>query len=77
MAEAVVDHPSAFAFELMNEPMTIRRTAMFDTWVGCAKEITKVIPEASVMVADVGEGSVLPKLITDLTGGEELISKDA
>lgn len=32
MAEAVVDHPSAIASELMNEPMTLRRTAMFDTW---------------------------------------------
>ena len=26
MAEAVQDHPSAFAMEWMNEPMTIRRT---------------------------------------------------
>ena len=40
MAEAVVDHPSAFGFELMNEPMTIWRTSMFDTWVKCAKNIT-------------------------------------
>jgi len=40
MAEAVADHPSAFGFELMNEPMTLRRTSMFDTWVECAKTIT-------------------------------------
>mmetsp|Transcript_134145 Transcript_134145/g.199550 ORF Transcript_134145/g.199550 Transcript_134145/m.199550 type:complete len:104 (+) Transcript_134145:843-1154(+) len=77
MAEAVIDHPSAFAFELMNEPMTIKRTSMFDTWVDCAKDITKIIPDASVMVADVGEWSGLPWWFTDITGGEELISNEA
>jgi len=32
VAEAVAGHPSAFGFELANEPMTIRRGAMFDAW---------------------------------------------
>jgi len=32
LAEAVASHPSAFAVELMNEPMTIRRELAFDTW---------------------------------------------
>ena len=32
MAEAVVDHPSAVAFEPMNEPMTIYRKHAFNTW---------------------------------------------
>ena len=77
MAEAVADHPSAFGFELMNEPMTLRRTSMFDTWVECAKTITQIIPDASVAIADIGEGSVLPAWITDLTGGFELISAEA
>lgn len=77
MAEAVVDHPSAFGFELMNEPMTIRRTSMFDAWVECAKTITQIIPDASVAIADIGEGSVLPAWLTDLTGGFELISAEA
>ena len=77
MAEAVVDHPSAFGFELMNEPMTIHRTSMFDAWIECAKEITKVIPDASVMIADVGEWSGLTWWVTDLFGSEELISTEA
>jgi aryl-phospho-beta-D-glucosidase BglC (GH1 family) len=76
MAEAVKDHPSAFAFELQNEPMTIRRKWMFDAWKACADSITQVIPDASVSIADTGEGSVLPSWITDLTGGEEDISKE-
>jgi hypothetical protein len=45
MAEAVVSHPSAFAAELMNEPMTIHRTAMFDCWRACADAINAIIPD--------------------------------
>jgi len=37
IANEVKDHPSAFAAELMNEPMTIRRKWMFDTWRACAE----------------------------------------
>eukprot|EP00466_Bigelowiella_natans_P016780 jgi/Bigna1/89145/estExt_fgenesh1_pg.C_440091 len=74
LAEAVKDHPSAFGFELMNEPMTIRRKWMFDAWRACAEAITAVIPDASVMIADIGEGSVLPSWITKITGGHEDIS---
>ena len=48
MAEAVVDHPRAFAFELMNEPMTIWRRDAFKTWRACAEAIVAVIPDASV-----------------------------
>ena len=75
MAEAVKDHPSAFAFELMNEPMTIRRAAMFDTWVESARAITEVIPDASVSIADTGEGSVFPSRLTKYFGGEIAISQ--
>jgi len=60
MAEAVKDHPSAFAFELMNEPMSINRRDMYDTWRATAEEILTVIPDASVAVADTGESAVLP-----------------
>jgi len=76
VAEAAAAHPSAFGFELMNEPMTIHRKSMFDAWRACAEEITAVVPDASVMIADVGEGSVLPSWITALSGGAEDISKD-
>jgi len=76
MAEAVKDHPSVSMFELMNEPMSIRRRWMFDTWKACTDAITAVIPDASVSICDVGEGSVLPAWITDITGGYEDISSE-
>lgn len=66
VAEAVKQHPSAFAAELMNEPMTIKRRWMFDAWRACGEAITKLIPDMSVSIADVGEGSVLPAWLTDL-----------
>ena len=76
MAEAVVDHPSAVAAELMNEPMTIHRHDMFDTWRACTEAITAVIPDMAVSIADVGEGSVFPAWLTKLTGGFQRISVD-
>eukprot|EP00756_Hemistasia_phaeocysticola_P014544 Hpha_TRINITY_DN15343_c2_g1::TRINITY_DN15343_c2_g1_i3::g.88394::m.88394 len=76
MAEAVKDHPSASMFELMNEPMSIRRKWMFDTWKACSDAITAVIPDASVAICDVGEGSILPAWITEITGGYEDISSE-
>jgi len=76
MAEAVKDHPSASMFELMNEPMSIHRRWMFDTWKECADAITGVIPDASVAVCDVGEASVLPDWVTLITGGFEDISSE-
>lgn len=66
VAEAVKDHPSAFAAELMNEPMTIRRKAMFDTWRACAEAINDVIPDMSVSLADTGEGVLLPAWVEKL-----------
>jgi hypothetical protein len=76
MAEAVADHPSAFGAELMNEPMSIKRKDMFNTWRACAEAITSVVPDMSITLADTGEGAVLPGWITDLTGGHEDISSD-
>jgi len=66
MAEAVKDHPSAFAAELMNEPMSINRRGMYDTWRAAAKAINGVIPDMSVAVCDTGEGAVLPGWVYDL-----------
>lgn len=64
VAEAVVDHPSAFGAELMNEPMSIRRRDMFDTWRACAEAINSVVPDMSVTVADTGEDPVMPDWLT-------------
>ena len=53
--EAVIDHPSAFAFELMNEPVTIRRKELFETWKDIAEAVNNVIPDLSVSITDTGE----------------------
>jgi hypothetical protein len=76
MAEAVAQHPSAFAAELMNEPMSIHRRWMFDTWRACAEAIVEVVPDMAVSICDTGEGSVLPAWISTLTGGAEDISRE-
>mmetsp|Transcript_57775 Transcript_57775/g.159415 ORF Transcript_57775/g.159415 Transcript_57775/m.159415 type:complete len:170 (+) Transcript_57775:1051-1560(+) len=79
MAEAVVDHPRAFAFELMNEPMTIWRRDAFKTWRACAEAIVAVIPDSSVALADTGEGSVTPTWLTSISsflGGGITIDRD-
>jgi len=68
MANAVKDHPSAVAAELMNEPMTIWRWHYFDTWRACAEAINSIIPDMSVSLADVGEGAVLPAWLKDIGG---------
>ena len=76
MAEAVRDHPSAFGAELMNEPMSIHRRWMYDTWRACAEAINEVIPDMSVSICDLGEGTFVPAWVTNLTGGAEDIAKD-
>lgn len=67
VAEAVKQHPSAFALELMNEPMSINRRDMYDTWRAVTEAVTKVIPDISVSIADTGEGAVLPGWVYELT----------
>ena len=76
MAEAVRGHPSAFAAELMNEPMTIWRTSAFDTYREVGQAINSVIPDMSVSVCDVGEGAVIPDWVIRIVGGSELISAE-
>ena len=43
-----------------NEPMTIHRQDMFDTWRACTEAIVDIIPDMAVSIMDVGEGSVFP-----------------
>ena len=56
MAQAVADHPSAVGCELMNEPLSFRRQAMFETWREAAEAIHAVIPDMAVGLADFGTG---------------------
>jgi hypothetical protein len=72
LAEAVVDHPSAFAAELMNEPMTIKRDKYYETWRACAEAINAVVPDMSVALCDVGEGAVLPSWVSLIDGGVDI-----
>lgn len=79
MAEAVVEHPSAFAAELMNEPMTIRRREAFQTWRAAAEAINTVIPDMSVALADTGESALFPSFVTEISaylGGGLSIDRD-
>ena len=68
VAAAVQDHPSAFAIEPMNEPMSIRRRDMFKTWRAIADAVHAVVPDMSVALSDVGEGAVLPAWVSELGG---------
>jgi len=67
MADAIKQHPSAFAIEPMNEPMSINRRDMYDTWRAVTEAVTALIPDISVAVADTGEGAVLPGWVDELT----------
>lgn len=69
LAEEVVEHPSAIAAELMNEPMSIRRSAMYDTWRAAADAIISIIPDMSVAVADTAEGAVVPSWVSQMNLG--------
>jgi len=66
IAEAVADHPSVFALEPMNEPMSIKRGDMFDTWRAITESVNAVIPDLAVAVADVGEGGIIPSWLTKI-----------
>ena len=76
LAEAVRAHPSAVAAELMNEPMTIRRTRAFDTWREAGQAINAAVPDMAVSVADTGEAVVLPAWVVAIIGGDEGISNE-
>jgi len=76
MAEAVRDHPSAFAAEWMNEPMTIRRKQAYNTWRACGEAVLEVIPDMSVSIHEVGQGAVIPSWLTEFGAGDILIDQD-
>lgn len=76
VAEAVKHHPSAFAFELDNEPMTIHRKAYMDTWKAAADAIHAIVPDASVAICDIGEDALIPDWVTKYMGIGFVISKD-
>ena len=44
MATAIVNHPSASFIEPSNEPMSLNRRGMYDTWRAVTEEVTKIIP---------------------------------
>ena len=66
LSQAVTSHPSAVAAELMNEPMTIHRHAMYDTWRVTTEAIVSVIPDMSVALCDTGEGALLPTWLSKI-----------
>ena len=67
LAVEVARHPSAFAAELMNEPMTIKRDAAYQTWRACAEAINSIIPDMAVALADTGQVAQAP---WDWLGGQ-------
>lgn len=68
VAEAVAQHPYAVAMELMNEPMSIKRQLMFDTWRDVATSVNLIIPDMAISVTDVGECAVIPAWVINLIG---------
>lgn len=72
VAQEVKRHPSAFAAELMNEPMSIYRGKMYDTWRACAEAINAIIPDMSVALADTGEGIVFPAWVDKFFAGIDI-----
>merc|ERR550537_1265073 len=69
LAEAVKGHPSAFAAELLNEPMTIKRDSAYRTWRAAAEAIHDVVPDMAVALADIGEAAVIPSWLHKFPGG--------
>ena len=70
MANEIKSHPSAFAIEPMNEPMSIHRRWMYDTWRAIGESVLDVVPDLSIAVSDTGEGVILPSWATDILGLE-------
>ncbi len=72
----VKDHPSAFAAELMNEPMTINRRESYETWRAAAEAIHEIIPDMSVSITEIGESTFIPDWLTKLHGAGFLIKDE-
>ena len=76
VAQAVKPHASAFAAELMNEPMSIRRRGLYDTWRAAAEAIHVIIPDMAVGLADPLEGALIPPWLAKLAGAGVAIDED-
>jgi hypothetical protein len=76
LAQVAAPHPSAFAAELMNEPVTVRRSEMFDTWRAAAEAINSVVPDMAVALADPIEGALIPSWVAKLVGAGVDISRE-
>jgi len=76
VAEAVRDHPSAVAAELMNEPMTIWRRLAFDTWRAAGEAVAAAVPDMAVSVMDTGEGVLAPAWAVNVTRADFDISAE-
>merc|ERR1719503_14363 len=59
----------------MNEPMSIDRPALYNTWRATAEVINEIIPDASVAICDTGEASIIPDWVY-LVGGNLFISNE-
>ena len=76
LAAAVDAHPAAIAIELMNEPPSVERWAMYATWEACYDAIRAASPDLAVAVMDTGEAAlrigdlaINAKQVTWLKGG--------
>jgi hypothetical protein len=50
----------------MNEPMSINRHDMYDTWRAVTEAVVPIIPDISVAICDTGEGAVLPSWVSEI-----------
>ena len=66
MAEAVKAHPSVSFIEPANEPMSINRRNMYDTWRAVTEEVIKIVPGMNVAIADTGEVPYCPDGVHNL-----------
>jgi len=55
LAAAVRDYPAAFGIELMNEPPSIERDAMYATWQACYDAAQAELPGIAIGIMDTGE----------------------
>ncbi|KAL3933484.1 MAG: hypothetical protein SGPRY_000255 [Prymnesium sp.] len=72
VAEAVALFPAAVAIEPMNEPMSIERGSLFETWESVNDAVLAVVPDISMGVEDLAEGAVLPSWLARIEPGIDL-----
>lgn len=72
VARAVADFPAAVGCELMNEPMSLRRALLFETWQAASDAIVAEVADMSVSISDLSEGAVIPAWAARLAGSAVL-----